>query len=119
MKIVYASKTGNVKRFIEKLNVESIHLHTKLMIDEAFILITYTTGFGQVPEEVEQFLQFNHHHMVGVVASGNRNWGSNFGKSADIISNQYGVPVLHKFELSGTTKDLKVFKERVLLVEAY
>ncbi|MDP5274182.1 class Ib ribonucleoside-diphosphate reductase assembly flavoprotein NrdI [Chengkuizengella axinellae] len=119
MKIVYASKTGNVKRFINKINISSVQLHSELIMDEPFILVTYTTGFGQVPEEVEQFLKFNHNQMVGVVASGNRNWGSNFGKSADIISNQYGVPTLHKFELSGTTRDLEVFKERVLLVETY
>lgn len=78
-------------------------------MNEPYILITYTTGFGQVPQTTLDFLTNNHHFLLAVASSGNRNWGNNFGKSADIISELYKVPIIHKFELSGTQKDVEIF----------
>jgi protein involved in ribonucleotide reduction len=79
-----------------------------------FVLITYTNGFGAVPQEVQEFLGKHNHNLVGVSASGNKNWGKDlFAKSGDKISQQYNIPLLHKFELSGTDNDLMIFLERV------
>ena len=36
-----------------------------------------------------------------------------FGASADKISTKYEVPIVSKFELSGTNNDVEYFKERV------
>ena len=36
-----------------------------------------------------------------------------FGASADKISAKYEVPIVSKFELSGTNNDVEYFKERV------
>ncbi|MFJ8528684.1 class Ib ribonucleoside-diphosphate reductase assembly flavoprotein NrdI [Bacillus sp. NPDC094106] len=113
MLVVYASKTGNVKRFIGKTGIESIQISSELSVNEKYVLVTYTTGFGAVPEEVSAFLKNNSKDLVGVVASGNRNWGDMFGASADKISKQYGIPVLMKFEMSGTNKDVELFKAKV------
>ena len=88
-------------------------------MDEPFVLVTYTTGFGQVPHKVDQFLQENHNMLRGVSASGNRNWGSGFAKSADTIAQTYNVPVITKFELSGTNQDMQHFVERVQTIETY
>lgn len=111
MLVVYASKTGNVKRFVGKTGLDSLEISKELIINEKYVLVTYTTGFGTVPEEVSAFLKNNSKNLVGVVASGNRNWGDMFGASADKISKQYGVPVLMKFEMSGTNKELDLFRE--------
>ncbi|MFC4776754.1 class Ib ribonucleoside-diphosphate reductase assembly flavoprotein NrdI [Paenibacillus sp. GCM10023252] len=119
MLVVYDSKTGNVKRFVNKLNMRSVPIEESESVDEPFVLITYTTGFGQVPEKVASFLRNNHGMMRGVSASGNRNWGAGFAKSADTIAQQYDVPVLLKFELSGTSQDTERFVERVRTIEAY
>ncbi|MBP1932060.1 class Ib ribonucleoside-diphosphate reductase assembly flavoprotein NrdI [Ammoniphilus resinae] len=119
MNIVYASKTGNVKRFIAKLDRQSIRIKEDLLMDEPFVLVTYTTGFGQVPSVVTEFLEQNHHHLRGVAASGNKNWGDSYARSADTIAAQYQVPVVCKFELSGTEHDLKIFQERVKQLETY
>ncbi|MFD3447522.1 class Ib ribonucleoside-diphosphate reductase assembly flavoprotein NrdI [Microbacteriaceae bacterium 4G12] len=113
MLIVYDSMTGNVKRFIHKLNMQAVQIHENLEMREEFVLVTYTTGFGNVPERVSQFLESNHSRLKGVSASGNRNWGDLFGASADKISSRYQVPVVSKFELAGTSKDVEFFKERV------
>lgn len=109
MLIVYDSFTGNIKRFVSKLPFECIKIEKDLVVNEPYILITYTTGIGQVPKSVLEFLQNNHSFMLGVSASGSKNWGFSYAKSADIISEMYNVPVLTKFELSGSPSDIEKF----------
>ncbi|MBD2847022.1 class Ib ribonucleoside-diphosphate reductase assembly flavoprotein NrdI [Paenibacillus sp. IB182496] len=109
MLIVYDSKTGNVARFIDKLNLRCVKLDESMTVDEPFVLVTYTTGFGQPPASVLAFLIRNHGRLTGVSASGNRNWGDNFARSADHIARLYGVPVISKFEMSGTARDVDQF----------
>ncbi|MFC4600488.1 class Ib ribonucleoside-diphosphate reductase assembly flavoprotein NrdI [Cohnella hongkongensis] len=119
MLVAYDSKTGNVRRFVEKLKLPSVQIEESMDLDQPFVLITYTTGFGQVPERVASFLKKNHRKLLGVSASGNRNWGDGFALSADRISEMYGVPVINKFELSGTMKDVEKFVQEVRAVAAY
>lgn len=117
--IMYDSKTGNVQRFIQKLEMECVRISESIMIDTPYVLITYTTGFGQVPSKVQEFLENNYSNLLAVSASGNKNWGDNFARSADTISEKYGVPILSKFELSGTKADVEYFKKRVYELETY
>ncbi|MFC5449490.1 class Ib ribonucleoside-diphosphate reductase assembly flavoprotein NrdI [Paenibacillus aestuarii] len=119
MLIAYDSKTGNVRRFIAKLKMPAIQIEEAMKMDEPFVLVTYTTGFGQIPPKVAEFLESNHPQMVGVAASGNRNWGDGFAKSADRISELYDVPVLSKFELSGTKSDVERFVQGVQAIAAH
>lgn len=119
--LAFDSKTGNVRRFVNKLNLEmpAVQIQEDLLLEEPFILVTYTTGFGQVPDKVQTFLKQNHSWMRGVAASGNRNWGTSFAKSADTISSAYQVPLLAKFELSGTMRDLELFKSGVASIATH
>jgi protein involved in ribonucleotide reduction len=114
--IVFDSKTGNNRRFVDKLGYEEkdiIQVVPGLHVFEPFILLTYTTGYGQVPATTLDFLKSNHQNLQGVAASGNKVWGQYFARSADEISNAYGVPILHKWEMSGMPEDVETFKERV------
>lgn len=114
MIIVFDSKTGNVLRFIDSLGLPATHIRDiHEPVNEPFILVTYTTGFGNVPPTTLEFLKSNHINLQGVAASGNKIWGDNFAISADIISKTYGVPILHKFEMSGMPEDVEFLKERV------
>lgn len=121
MLIIYASKTGNVKRFIEKTGMDAIQITKDLQVDKPFILLTYTTGFGKVPPEVEEFMQRDRHRteLQGLVGSGNRNWGMLFCGAADKLSEQFSVPVLMKFELSGTKEDVNQFIQEVRSFETH
>jgi len=119
MLIAYDSRTGNVRRFIQKLPFRSVQIEESMTLDEPYVLITYTTGFGDVPEKVLRFLQRNRERLRGVGASGNRNWGERFALSADRISAAYGVPVIGKFELSGTKHDVDYFIWEVGQLAAY
>ncbi|MCR8641388.1 class Ib ribonucleoside-diphosphate reductase assembly flavoprotein NrdI [Paenibacillus sp. N1-5-1-14] len=114
MLVVYDSKTGNVKRFVDKLNVRNTKIHNNLLVEEPYVLITYTTGFGKIPETTQEFLKLNKLNLMGVASSGNMNWGSRYSIAAVIIAELYSVPIIHRFELSGTSKDVEVFKQEVL-----
>lgn len=84
IQIVFDSKTGNVQRFVDKTPFRNKRkVSTEEYLDEPFVLITYTTGFGEVPKTTEMFLEKNAHLLLGVAASGNRVWGDNFAKSAE------------------------------------
>lgn len=111
--IYYASLTGNVRRFVSKTGLAAEEIQPGLTAAEPFILVTYTIGFGMVPPKVARFLEANGGLLKAVAASGNRNWGDNYGRAGDIIAKQYKVPLLLKFELAGTEDDVKRFTERV------
>lgn len=116
MLIVYASRTGNIKRFVGELGLDEYvaSIDSLYAVNEPFILLTYTDKFGQVPEGVGRFLDRNNQHLIGVSASGNKNWGTHlFAKSADIISKKYDVPIILKFEMSGSKGDVEKFREGV------
>ncbi|MCQ6288946.1 class Ib ribonucleoside-diphosphate reductase assembly flavoprotein NrdI [Bacillus cereus] len=119
MLVCYDSQTGNVERFISKLGMKTIKIKENMKIEDDFIFVTYTTGFGQVPERTLGFLKRNHNRLLAVAASGNRNWGQSFAKSADIIANMYKVPIIHKFELSGMEQDVKSFIRSIDLLICY
>lgn len=116
-KVYYDSRTGNVARFIEKVKAATGWDFQKIQEGESAMerghLITFTTRFGEIPESTRQFLAESGSYIDTVSSSGNRNWGRNFGVAADQISAQLGVPILIKFELSGTEEDVKQFIQLV------
>lgn len=112
MKIVYHSFTGNCKRFAHALNPNALSTKELPKADEDIILIFPTVGFGQVPPIVKRYLQTNREHIKFVVSSGNRNWGPNFAKGADIITQHLGIPS-YKIELAGTTEDVENIKKEL------
>lgn len=117
MKVVFFSFSGNVKRFINKAKItntmEITQTNCSERIDEPFILVTGTIGFGEVPQPVQSFLDMNGDLLKAVAASGNRNWGQNFAKAGRSIAESYQVPLLIKFEVQGTSNDVEQFKDKV------
>ena len=117
MKVVYFSFSGNVRRFIKKTELTNVMEITQKncseRIEEPFVLVTGTIGFGEVPQPVQTFLDVNDDLLKAVAASGNRNWGQNFAKAGRSISERYQVPLLLKFEVQGTADDINEFKDKV------
>src|SRR5690606_4312531 len=105
MKVYYASLTGNVRRFIGKTGLTAVNIKDEAIAVEPFVLVTYTIGFGNVPEPVDAWLTQNSELLRGVASSGNRNWGDFYGRAGDIVAETYDVPLLHKFELAGNDDD--------------
>jgi len=122
--LVYFSSShgGNTERFIQKLDLPAIRLpieeHSMYpMINTPYVLLcpTYADGegYGAVPRSVIHFLneKNNRDHLRGVIASGNRNFGKLFARAGDIISQKCAVPILYRFELAGTEKDIRCVQE--------
>lgn len=121
MQIYYDTKTGNVERFVAKIKNERgweiERIHPGMHIDHPAHLITFTTRFGDVPDSTLEFLSSNASYIQSVSSSGNRNWGRNFAIAADKVSGSYGIPVMLKFELSGTNTDVNTFIHAIEVLE--
>lgn len=120
MNIYFDSKTGNVKRFTNKVS-ELRPFWNVVNIKDGYVgqghLITYTAGAGQVPDQTRKFLEENKNSIHSVSTSGNRNWGQRFGAAARIINSEFEIPVAHMFELSGFEADVKAFITKVQTLE--
>jgi protein involved in ribonucleotide reduction len=104
--IAYASRTGNIRYIVSRLQLPAVEIKETSEIAEPFLLFTYTDGFGEVPPQVKQFMEKNGTRCEGVIVSGNRNFGHhNFGRAGETIAAQWRVPLVRKLELRGFPED--------------
>lgn len=122
--IYYDSKTGNVKRFVNKLKdiigESLILIQVGEETDDLEIghLISHTTKIGLVPERTKLFLEKNSDIIKTITVSGNMNWGLNYGKCLDVVIEQYpSIEGGFKFELSGTTSDVDKYIKDILKIK--
>lgn len=116
MKIVYASRTGNVESIVDRLGLidEALRIEDgSETVDEDFIIFTYTDGFGDVPYEVDDFLAGNADYIKGVVVSGDTGYGEAYCQAGDTIAETYDVPCLYKVENDGTDEDIEAIKAAI------
>lgn len=114
MKIVYASRTGNVESIIDRLGVDALRIEDgSESVTEDYIVFTYTDGYGDVPGEVTDFLENNSANIKGVVVSGDTSYGEAFCAAGDVIAEEYNVPVLYKVENEGTDEDIENIKNAI------
>ncbi|ASJ76805.1 class Ib ribonucleoside-diphosphate reductase assembly flavoprotein NrdI [Granulosicoccus antarcticus] len=120
--LYYSSASGNTERFIQKLDLPAIRLPIRLdapvpIIDLPFVLICPTfadgQGRGAVPKPVIRALNDVQlrNQLRGVIAAGNRNFGTTFALAGDVIARKCQVPVLYRFELAGTQKDIQLVRQ--------
>ncbi|MCC2321455.1 class Ib ribonucleoside-diphosphate reductase assembly flavoprotein NrdI [Cellulomonas xiejunii] len=120
----YSSSSGLVRTFAERLDRPVRNLaereHRRSEVDGPWVLLTpsYKTGNDAndtIPEAVRRFLASPHNRrlLVGVMGSGNRNFGQYYQKAAREIAQRSGRPVLFEFELAGTPWDVEEC-ERIL-----
>lgn len=115
MKIVYASRTGNVESLVNHLSnndVLKIIDGSETVVDD-YILFTYTDGYGDIPSEVETFLIANSAHLKGVVVSGDTAYGEAFCQAGDKIAEMYGVQCLAKVENDGTPDEIAAIEAKL------
>jgi len=103
--IAYASRTGNVRYIVSKLELPATEIDEACSVSGPFLLFTYTDGMGDVPQQVKQFMEKNGERCQGVIVSGNSNFGSNFGRAGDAIARQWQVPLVRKLEMRGYPED--------------
>ncbi|OFS37532.1 class Ib ribonucleoside-diphosphate reductase assembly flavoprotein NrdI [Corynebacterium sp. HMSC069E04] len=128
--VYFSSATENTHRFVEKLGLPSARIPLRLSdepltVNEPYVLICPTYGGGTsmsghntrpVPKQVIRFLNDEHNRSFirAVVAGGNSNFGSDFGKAGDVIAAKCKVPYVYRFELLGTEEDVTICREGLL-----
>jgi|SRR5690606_4669941 protein involved in ribonucleotide reduction len=109
--IAYASRTGNVRYIFTQLKLPGIEISEDTIIEEPFLLLTYTDGFGDVPPIVQRFMDKNGKYCRGVAVSGNRNFGYyNFCRAGDTLAAQWNIPLVRKIELRGFLSDYEAIR---------
>jgi protein involved in ribonucleotide reduction len=123
--VYFSSVSENTKRFVDKLEAQAVRIPIRseeaaeFVHDRDSVLVLPTYGGGNdnstVPKQVIKFLNNpeNRKHIKAVIAGGNTNFGSHFGKAGDIVADKLGVPVLYRFEITGTPEDVVEVKERL------
>lgn len=120
--IYYSNRSGNTRRFAEKLgyrNTINLSSNPDLVVHNKYVLFvpTYGGGHGEysIPRPVANFLndKMNRQHLVAVVGFGNTNFGDHYCKAAYLIAEKTGVPILAKIELLGTPEDVQLVQERL------
>ena len=121
MKIIYMSVIGNTRRFVEKLEMDSLELsevNAFSEIDENFIMIAPTYAI-EMTDILNDFLETgdNLSYCQGVIGAGNRNFSELYCFTAEDIALDYDVPLLYRFEFQGSDNDVKKVKEIVTEIE--
>lgn len=128
--VYFSSATENTHRFVQKLGFPAQRIPLRrteapLIVDEPYVLICPTYGGGAgimhknsrpVPQQVIRFLNNEHNRSLirCVVSSGNSNFGVDYGKAGDVISEKCHVPYVYRFELLGTDEDVRVLRAGLL-----
>ena len=123
--VYFSSVSENTKRFVDKLGVKTVRIPLKtedaaeFVHDKDSVLVVPTYGGGNeggtVPKQVIKFLNNpeNRKHIKAVIAGGNPNFGAHFCRAGDVVAQKLGVPVLYRFEITGTPEDVNEVKERL------
>lgn len=115
--VYYSSTSGNTHRFVEKLGLSGLRLPVDAaseapLVGRPFVLVlpTYggSDGRGVVAKPVIRFLnvEANRNLIRGVIAAGNTNFGADFCRAGNVVSQKCAVPLLYRFELLGTDEDV-------------
>ena len=108
--VYWSSNSGGTRRVAEALNTPTVEL-ADYDGTSPYVMLTPTYDQprgGFTPKPVQQFLEEHAHLMVGVIGSGNRNFGDHYCQAAHDISKQFNVPVLWRIEIMGSQEDLAV-----------
>lgn len=112
---------GNTRRFVEKLEMDSLELsdaNAFSEIQENFIMIAPTYAI-EMTDVLNDFLETGNNlsYCKGVVGAGNRNFNDLYCFTAEDISLDYDIPLLHRLEFQGSDNDVKKVKEIVTEIE--
>lgn len=117
----YSSTSGLTRRFATHLHAldgrpvfdlsESDIRHSE--VEHPWVLLTPSYKAGNtanvtLPQPVRFFLRSanNRRRMVGIIGSGNRNFGKYYQAAARELAKVSGRPILFEFEISGTPEDV-------------
>lgn len=114
--IVYKSLSGNCKRVVKKLDVESFEIDGDNIYDfnaQDFYLLMPTYEEEWIIDAWD-FMDEYHEHCKGIIGSGNFNFGNDmFIFTANDMSERYNVPIVYSIENFGNKKDIEEIKKLI------
>lgn len=116
MIIVYDSLTGKNKLFADKIHtsIKKIDIKEVKEIEEEVLLLTRSINYGDVPKTTLDFLNKYRDKVKAVAVSGNKNWGKHlYGLAGERIEYDYDIPLILKYELSGTDEEVRFIEEYI------
>lgn len=126
MIVYFSSVSGYTDRFVKKLELPAVRIPLRPNLDhmpvleseKVLILPTYGGGSDTraVPKQVLEFLSTpeNRQNIVGVVGTGNTNFGSAYGLAAKLVARKLDVPLLNMVELFGTPEEVEETRDRII-----
>lgn len=108
MKIVYASRQGKTKELVQDLGFDqTLQIESgQEVVNEPFVLFTYSDKVGETPDLVSQFLKRNHQNLQAVVATGSlERHRETFCFGGQKVAFKYGVPLLATINGRGSKTD--------------
>lgn len=117
MKVVFISITGQTRKFVNKLDMDTL----EITLDNAFTeiyepyVVVVPTYEIEATSIINDFIETGNNvsYLKGVAGGGNRNFNTLFCFTARDLSKKYNVPVIHEFEFQGSINDVNKFKEEV------
>jgi protein involved in ribonucleotide reduction len=121
MLLVYMSMMGNVRDFVERVDMDSYELNPvnpPIEVNEDYIVVI-PTYVGYINEDVEEFVEYkdNLKHLVGFASSGNINFDDDYCINGKELSAKYNKPLIFQFEFQGTDEDIIKFRKEVEIIE--
>lgn len=127
LKLVYfTTESKNTLNFVSRLeNFESVRLpeNGDLIIETPYVLVFPSYGGGRekgsVPVSVLKFIMKpeNQKRIVGIIGSGDRNYGDMFCIGAKLLSKKLKTPLLYEYEIRGTNTDIQNVNLGLLKIE--
>lgn len=124
--VYFSSSTENTRRFVDKVGIPSVRLPVvrkdpPVKGDAPYVLIVPSYGGGRmepkhaIPKQVMTFLKDPESidNCVGVISSGNMNFGEAYLIAGKLLSEKLKVPFLYGFELLGTSTDVDRVREGI------
>jgi nrdI protein len=124
-KLVYYTKTGNTKRFIDKINgYESIELSPIdpfIALNEPYVLVIPSYEPNVLPEiyeALDEFLEHgdNYELCAGTFSGGNLNFNDKFGVTAKWVEEKYDIPIIRMFEFQGGDRDVAELEKQLTIL---
>lgn len=117
MKVVFISITGQTRKFVQKLDMDTLEItldNAFTEIDEPYVVVVPTYDI-EATSIVNDFIETgdNVTYLKGVAGGGNLNFNTLFCFTARDLSKKYNVPIIHEFEFQGSVNDVNKFKEEV------
>ena len=124
--VYFSSSTENTRRFVDKVGIPSVRLPVvrkdlPVKGDAPYVLVVPSYGGGRmepkhaIPKQVMTFLKDpeSRNNCVGVISSGNMNFGEAYLIAGKLLSEKLKVPFLYGFELLGTPTDVDRVREGI------